>query len=52
MIKDNKKLLSIISIILIGLIVLVLIYFFFFALPSTVESTTEGLLESWGIGGN
>lgn len=51
MIKDKKKLLSIISLVLVALIIIG-IGDFFLTLPSAIDSTVERLLKSWGIGGN
>ena len=51
LLNDQRKLLSILSIIIVVLFVIGTMYYFYVVLPEMVDVTVEGLLKSWGIGG-
>ena len=51
LINDQRKILSILSIIIVVLLIIGTMYYFYVVLPKMVDVTVEGLLKSWGIGG-
>ncbi|MBR2678899.1 MAG: hypothetical protein IKE63_05730 [Bacilli bacterium] len=50
--KDNKKLLSVISLSIAIVIIVAILFFLFVLLPLAVNDAVEGMQNAWGIGSN